>query len=41
MSSRVQVKSGAKEIIKTSGRSFSGAQLAKNVRAFISGIKKA
>lgn len=43
MASKIKVYSSAKQITKTttSGGYFSGAQLAKNVRSFINGIKKA
>ena len=44
MASRVKITSSAKSSstsTTTSGGYFSGAQLAKNVRSFISGIKKA
>lgn len=41
MASRVKVQSSAKAIVySTSGGYFSGTQLAKNVRSFISAIKK-
>ena len=42
MASKVKIQSSAKAInVTTSGGYFSGAQLAKNVRSFINGIKKA
>lgn len=46
MSASTKVHTSVGKITKTvttttSGRSFSGVQLAKNVRAFTSGIKKA